>query len=173
MWWGVSFSVPELEKQERHYIRTKLSAYRFVPYHPGFWIRPLYKGDKFEQRLDSVFSNKHCLAIRFEFVHPLSRKEVSKLWNLNAINSGFKKCLALVKNSRKRIPLLQPEKVFIEKIYTGNDIVRVLFKDPLLPDAYLPDDWAAGKLKTEFALWYADIQKFSKPFLDKAIHGGC
>ncbi len=171
-WWGVSFSVPDKEKSERHYIRKKLTVYRFVSYHPGFWVRPLNRTEKLEQHLEKVFSNKYCCAIQFDFFNKISPKEVSALWNLYGINKDFEYGLEIVKESRRKTQGLAPKEAYKEKIITGNTIVNILFKDPLLPDIYLPENWAAIKLKREFALWNKEITESSKIFIENLNKGG-
>ena len=165
-WWGISFSVPEIQKPERHRIRKKLAAYRFVTFHPGFWVRPLNKLEKLEQSLESVFMNKHCCVIKFTFHNGISKEEVSSLWNLDDINKDFVRGLDIIKESKKRLALFSPEEAFREKIITGGSIVSILFKDPLLPEIYLPRDWAAEKLKREFVLWDKEISDISNILLE-------
>jgi len=171
-WWGVSFSVPELEKPERHRIRIKLAAYRFVSLNPGFWVRPLNRAEKLEQSLESVFSNKHCCVINFDFHNGISREEVAKLWNLDDVNKDFLRGLEMIKESRKAVPGFSPEEAFREKIITGEKIVSILFKDPLLPEIYLPLNWAAKKLKKEFVFWNREISEISNILFKNLEQGG-
>ncbi|MFP4016645.1 MAG: PaaX family transcriptional regulator C-terminal domain-containing protein [Halanaerobiales bacterium] len=164
-WWGVSFSLPDEKNTKRYYIRKKLSVYRFVSYNPGFWIRPLNRSENLEKKLNKVFSSKYCCVTKFEFYNEISKEEVSTLWNLEDINKDFKNALEIIKESRMKILKLSPEEAFKAKILTGNSIVNTLFRDPLLPKIYLPENWAAEKLKSQFDLWNEEINKISKEFL--------
>lgn len=171
-WWGVSFSVPAVEKAERHYIRKKLMAYRFVSYNPGFWVRPLNRGEKLEQRLESVFANKHCRAIEFDFFDNITAEQISSLWKLGEINIEFERGLQIIYDSRVKIQHMSPADAYIERLLSGDSIVNILFKDPLLPEIYLPNDWAAQRLKSEFTLWDNQISKISKRYLENIDKGG-
>ena len=46
-----------------------------------------------------------------------------------------------------------PKYALQEKMYTGGIIVDLLFKDPLLPDIFLPKDWKGDELKKKFKIW--------------------
>ena len=171
-WWGVSFSVPDVEKKARHYIRKKLTAYRFVSLNPGFWVRPKNKADQLEHHLQSIISNKHCCMIQFDFFNELSKGTASALWNLKALNKDFEDGLELIRESREKIRHLSPAAAFKEKIITGDNVVNILFKDPMLPELFLPDHWAAGALKRAFALWNKEITEISNVYLNTIECGG-
>lgn len=92
-WWGVLFSVPELEKGNRYRIRKKLTAYRFAPLFAGTWIRPHHPKDKMEIRLKSIRQNPYCRMIRFESMDEMTRTEAGRLWKLDTVNKAFRKGL--------------------------------------------------------------------------------
>ncbi|MBN2049360.1 MAG: hypothetical protein JW760_02865 [Spirochaetales bacterium] len=168
-WWGVSFSVPDIKKQDRHYIRKKLSLYRFVSYNPGFWIRPRHKEEHLENHLEKVFSSTYCCALQFEFFSTPDEEEISALWNLPEVNALCRQGLSIIEESRKRFRDFSPEEAFIEKMLRGGEIVEILFRDPLLPDIFLPAGWSGPELKREFSAWNRELTDLSKSIFDMTI----
>ncbi len=167
MWWGIFFSVPEVKKAERYKIRKKLLSYRFVSLYPGFWIRPMNKLEKLEKSLSNIFNNEHCKVIKFQGHKEFSRKEVSKLWNLDEINNKFKKGLELLNEKMSLLTTMAPIEALKERMITGGLIVDILFKDPLLPDMFLPNDWKADELKKKFEIWDKITTEKSRSYWEK------
>jgi phenylacetic acid degradation operon negative regulatory protein len=166
-WWGVLFTVPDIEKYTRHYIRKKLSAYRFASLYPGFWVRPLHPKEKIEYYLANIFSNSHCRVIEFNFLEQASPIDVAELWNLNQINLAFESCLQAINESFAAQPNLTPQQALIERMTVGEKIVKSLELDPLLPKQFLPSNWLGIELKRQFATWDRALTKLSLPYVNR------
>jgi phenylacetic acid degradation operon negative regulatory protein len=166
-WWGIAFSVPEIEKPARHRIRKKILAYRFVSLYPGFWIRPFNESEEIENRLSSLISNGYCKLIRFNFFMEITKQEVSGLWSLDKVNLEFKRGLKLLESRYDDIDTYSPAEALKQRMLTGNMIIEILFKDPLLPALFLPQDWKAGELKSKFFKWDRKITDVSRPYWKK------
>ena len=63
--------------------------------------------------------------------------------------------------------MLNPQQAFREKILEGNSIVNALFKDPMLPDEFLPVNWKANELRQDFSHYMKTLNSQSKPFVEK------
>jgi len=166
-WWGMLFSVPDIKKSKRYYIRKKLLAYRFVSLYPGFWIRPFNEKENIKDSLKNLIGNKFCRIIKFYYFYNISNEEVKKLWKLDEVNRSFKYGLRIIKKSREKLKTLSPDKGLIEEIIVGGKIVKILFKDPLLPKKFLSIDWQGEELKEKFSIWIKEIKKISKPYWEK------
>ena len=165
--WGIIFSIPESKKEERHKIRKKLKYYRFAPLYPGFWIRPYNPIEKIDIFLKNIFKNENCKIIKFLNYKDFKKNEINKLWNLNNINNGFIKGLNIINKKKETITNISPEDALKERMYTGEIIIKQLFKDPLIPDNLLPEDWKGDELKKEFKLWDKITTEKSKPYWKK------
>jgi len=163
-WWGIIFSVPEINKEARHKIRKKLTAYRFASLHPGFWIRPRNKNEKIEVKLKKVFEDNYCNVIIFDYFKEIEKKEIIKLWKLDKINDSFIEGLDLIHNKLKIIKNISLIEALKEKMVTGNTIIKILFADPLLPDIFLPDNWIGVELKKAFHDFDKIMTDISKPY---------
>ncbi|MCP4129806.1 MAG: hypothetical protein GY754_02200 [bacterium] len=168
-WWGILFSVPNIEKSKRYDIRKKLSEYRFASLYPGFWIRPLNPAENLETSLADIFHNDHCKAIRFSHFDDISTAEVSSLWKLDDINKQFEYGLTLIEEKRSRMHNFNPEQALVEKMIVGDTIVNILFSDPLLPGQFLPNNWKGEPLKKEFFSWNKEITEISRAYWSKVI----
>jgi phenylacetic acid degradation operon negative regulatory protein len=168
-WWGVLFSVPELEKEERYRIRKKLTAYRFAPLFAGTWIRPSHPKDKMEMRLQSIRRSPHCRMIRFEVMADMTKTEVVRLWKLDTVNKAFQKGLEKIQRSRKSLANLSPERAFVAGMETSSEIVNILFSDPLLPERFLPKSWKGNALREAFKEWNQVSSERSRPFWENVL----
>ncbi|MCK5149234.1 hypothetical protein KAR48_20940 [bacterium] len=169
-WWGVLFSVPEIDKEQRHRIRTLLGVYRFVPLYAGIWICPAHQDDEIEERFSSIRMNPHCRLVRLQMLDLISRKDATRLWKLDQVNSTFSAALNHLYKSDKEIKVLSPESAFVMHMKLGEQIVNALAVDPLLPAAFLPDDWLGDRLKTSFNEWSRMMQAKSESFWGNIIY---
>jgi DNA-binding transcriptional regulator PaaX len=64
---------------------------------------------------------------------------------------------------------LSPAEAFAERYRSGGLIVDALFRDPLLPPAFLPADWPAGELRRLFAELDATLERRSRPFWESIL----
>jgi phenylacetic acid degradation operon negative regulatory protein len=163
-WWGVLFSVPELQKEARYRIRVKLAYYRFASLYAGTWIRPFHEAEHMETHLQKIAKNPHCKMIRFRCSGAITKKDVARLWKLTDIHREFKEALTVLSQSGKKLSTLTPERAFVEGMHTSSRIVDILFKDPLLPDCFLPSGWKGRELKQRFKEYNRIVQNRSKPF---------
>ncbi len=149
-WWGVLFSVPESRKDERYRIRKLLTQYRFAGFTPGFWARPQNAEEHLEISLRKVFEHEYCRIINFKPHKKISPQEARQLWKLTKTNSEFKKGLSVIQSIKSNLHSVSPEEALVQKMLTGGVIVAILFKDPLLPDIFLPENWLGNLLRKEF-----------------------
>ncbi len=173
LWWGVIFSVPDIQKNERYYFRKKLLAYRFASLHPGFWIRPLHQTDQMDTNLEKIFLNPHCRVIQFNFFKKISSQEIDDLWGISQVNVEFKKALKTLAESNSGLSSLSPEEALVERMRIGNHAVVALAKNPLLPPIFLPDNWLGETLKKTFYEWDQTVTKLAWPYVRQIFEGGC
>lgn len=166
-WWGILFSVPDIKKAERHRIRKKLLAYRFVSWYPGFWIRPFHAAERIEQVMQSLFQSPHCQAIRFHPVREFTQAEVATLWRLEQVEAECRRGLTLLTQKRVELVSWSPEQALVEKMEVGGAVIPILFQDPLLPEEYLPADWNMEALRKSFFQWDRDVTDASKPYWEE------
>lgn len=81
-WIAAVFSVPQKQKELRYKFRKKLTAYRFAPFYPGFWIKPFHPKEKTIQALESFSETDFFSLIKFSHIKELTKEKVNELWDL-------------------------------------------------------------------------------------------
>jgi len=168
-WWGYIYSLPSKEKVLRHKVRTKLSLYRFVSLYPGCWIRPLNIEKDEEQIKENFFDLSNSGfgdLVKMNFHRVPDKTRIQNLWNIKSINKEFKDGIKLIKESELKLKNIKSDNAFALKMYVGNIIVKLLFKDPLLPDYYLPDNWKGKDLRNIFFSWEKKATKAARKFIE-------
>ena len=165
-WWGFLYSLPAADKSLRHTIRAKLSAYRFVSLYSGCWIRPLRKIEKIDEKLSGFIGSGYGHLVNMTFAVELSPEKVCQLWDLPSVINEFDRGLELISSSLEMLKNADAGEAFRLKMLTGNEIVQILFKDPLLPDCYLPENWKGSDLRRMFAIWEDSVSVKSKLYLN-------
>jgi phenylacetic acid degradation operon negative regulatory protein len=166
-WWGVLFSVPELEKEIRYRIRKKLTFYRFAPLFAGTWIRPLHTDEAMEIYLQSILESPRCRMIRFVSMDGITKADAARLWKLDLVNRAFRKGLDTVNRNLMSLGVLSPEEAFVRGMQISSEIVDILFKDPLLPDRFLPKTWKGEALRKAFNEWHRAASEQARPVWEK------
>lgn len=169
-WWGILFTVPNMEKAQRHSIRKKLLAYRFTNLYPGFWIRPLHPKEKIEMHLETLINNEYCTLIRFDFFREITNEEISRIWRLDEVMHSFEAVIETVREHLDRAQEYTPEEGLKYKLLVGNKIVNALFADPMLPDEFLPSHWKGDELRTLFRDFDSTMTDIARPYVNKIIN---
>ena len=171
-YWGIAFSLPAAAKSERYRLTKKLSLFRFAPLYPGYWIRPCREREKMEKKLENVFSNPHCTAVRFHPWRPLDNDKIEAMWSLNAVATSLRAADRTAEAALQRLKNTPPERAFAQRYATGGKIVSALFRDPLLPPAFLPRGWPADRLRGLFTKFDAAALRLSRPFWESVLGKG-
>jgi len=165
-WWGFIYGLPSKEKALRHKVRTKLLFHRFSSLYPGCWIRPLNKKEKIEEKLFDFSNSDYGDLIKMKFQESLGKTRIQNLWNIKSINMEFIDGIKLIKESESKLNYISTNEAFVVKMYVGNIIVKLFFKDPLLPDYYLPDNWMGMELRKYFFSWGKRVTKAAESFIE-------
>lgn len=168
-WWGISISLPKNEKSQRYYIGKKLVSHRFAALHPGFWIRPYNKNEKIEEKLIDIIKCKNSKVVLFKFFSEEELAKIPVIWNIMEINQEYKECIDYITMCYDDYNLENPREALVGKMTIGNIVVKQLFKDPLLPERFLPDDWQGDKLRIAFKKWDSLTTIKSKPYWKQVI----
>lgn len=159
-WVLIAFSIPEKSRDLRYRLRSRLSRVGFAQVTGGLWIAP--EGLEADARLviESLGVSEHVDVFRSEHIAFRSMPEaVSEWWDLEAIASEYRDFSSAFKplmlDYQKGKINKTPDRAFI-------DYTRVLtawrplpYRDPGLPAAHLPKNWA-GIEATEMFFYFYD-----------------
>ena len=168
-YWGVIFSVPDAKSENRHSIRKKLTKYRFACLNPGFWIRPLHPEEAIPEILNNILTSGFCRLIRFANHSEFTVEEINAMWNLQEINKHFQDGLRLLAESFDSLSIASPQQAFVLKMTVGNDLVQLIFDDPMLPPDFLPSDWQGDSIREQFQRFDNLATARSKPFWENIL----
>ncbi len=163
-WWAYIFTIASNEKKLRYQVRSKLVNNRFISLYPGFWIRPYNENEKIDGKIKDISTGEFGHLTKSKFITDLGINQIKQLWHIEKINKDFLESLELINHSRFLLKESTPQEAFILKMNTGNDVINTLFRDPLLPGCYLPDNWAGTELRNEFIQWELEVTSVSKIF---------
>lgn len=166
-WVLIAFSIPEKSRDLRYRLRSRLARVGFAQVTGGLWIAP--EGLEADARLviESLGVSEHVDVFRSEHVAFRGMPEaVSEWWDLNAItgeyqdfSSAFKPLM--IDYQRQKIKKT-PDQAFI-------DYTRVLtawrplpYRDPGLPAAHLPKNWAGIEATEMFFYFYDTLGQFAQ-----------
>ncbi|MBI9107429.1 MAG: hypothetical protein JEZ04_11855 [Spirochaetales bacterium] len=152
-WWGYVFTIPSGDKNLRYKVRTKLEKYRFVSLYPGYWIRPFHESEKIDEKFNDLMNSGYGHLIKVEFISELTKEGISELWKIESVNEDFETGLKHLNESILKLPNVDPQEAFRLKMLIGNEIVHLLFRDPLLPKCFLPNNWKGEELRKLFSDW--------------------
>jgi|TARA_B110000503_G_C7160027_1_gene419215 phenylacetic acid degradation operon negative regulatory protein len=159
-WVLVAFSIPEKSRDLRYRLRSRLSRVGFAQVTGGLWIAP--EGLEADARLviESLGVSQHVDVFRSEHVAFRSLPDaVGGWWDLDSISSEYTDFATSFE------PLMhdyQSGAVTMTALQAFIDYTRVLtswrplpYRDPGLPAAHLPGEWA-GIQGTEMFFYFYD-----------------
>lgn len=144
---GVLFSFPENNNPIRYNVRTKLKAYRFARFNPGFWIRPINLKSQYPQEILEMEKKGIIRVIEFKPNKFIMPKEANQLWNLEKLRKQMNYEIINIEKSMKKISISNNSEAFKLRFTGADGAIKQLAQDPLLPKTLLPKDWPANKLR--------------------------
>ena len=169
-WLGVLFTIDENNKEKRYQMRKRLIVYRFAPQYPGVWMRPLNRIENEKYNFEKILNNENSKLIRFNYSETITTKEVQNLWKIRSINKEYENGIRIIEKEQKKIDNLNPELALIQKMEIGNALIELIFKDPLLPPEFLPEDWKGNQLRKEYFALDKILTEISKPYWKKIFN---
>lgn len=107
---------------------------------PGLWVRPNNLAGGLE-RLVADLESLGLDALQGSFLmhrlDPGAARELRELWQPAAINAQYLQYIAVLKQALRRLSGRQKPEILVETIQLGSDTIRLLLKDPLLPEEFV------------------------------------
>ncbi|WP_058300651.1 PaaX family transcriptional regulator C-terminal domain-containing protein [Gorillibacterium timonense] len=159
LWCMVLFEVPEADRRKRDRLRSDLLQLGFGALYKSVYVSPWDCRDEVV-RLSELYEITDCVTVmESRFLHNcISVDKARDLWQLDAIQdlyvSGeswyrteFAPALELVKGGEAGDDGLG---LFVRFLELGEKIADFSLRDPMLPDALLPQDWRGKQVLLEF-----------------------
>ena len=145
-WLVLAVSVPEIQRQLRHSLRTRLTWAGLGSPLPGLWLTPdVGKEKQVQTVLDDLGVDAYA------FTGPLGAvgdrdQLVADAWHLTDVEASYRAFLAEFASSR----VGRPEQAFTSQVRLVQAWRRFPFLDPGLPAELLPSSWPGARAATLF-----------------------
>jgi phenylacetic acid degradation operon negative regulatory protein len=170
-YWGVTFSVPEKHSASRHYIRKKLTLYRFACLNPGLWIRPAHPNENIPEIFGNILSDGFCRLIRFTNQTEFTPEQIAAMWNLEEVSRQMSAGLVMLAQAEQEVASLSVQQALVSKMTVGEAAVRIISSDPMLPPLFLPSNWEGETIRERFKRFAHLATALSKPYWVRIYEG--
>ncbi|WP_448628615.1 PaaX family transcriptional regulator [Geodermatophilus sp. URMC 64] len=143
-WVQVVFTVPEVQREKRHELRSRLAGLGFGPVAPGVWVAPGTLTEEVEVALERQGLAGYVDLFRGEHLGyaPL-RERVRQWWDLDAVEAGYAQFLAAYRPLARLVARRPPpdDEAFAAYVRMLTVWRRLRYRDPGLPLELLPARW--------------------------------
>ncbi|MCC6748366.1 MAG: hypothetical protein IT371_11955 [Deltaproteobacteria bacterium] len=133
---------------------TALEVFHFAQLRRGLWIRPAnlsFTDAQLQERLADLDGRSAGALLVCRFVNRRRERALARrLWPLPQQAKACRQALRRLERSLAALPALSLEAALQESFVVGGEVIRLLFRDPLLPTELLPASWPAGELRALF-----------------------
>ncbi|WP_214406637.1 PaaX family transcriptional regulator [Pseudonocardia lacus] len=148
-WLVLLVSVPEVRRQLRHRLRTRLAWAGLGSPAPGVWLSP--DPDK-QDEVAKVLADLQLTAVSSSFVGPFGaigseRELVAQAWDLAEVEQAYEGFLRTFSEAAATGPT---NDILSNQIHLVHAWRRFPFLDPKLPAELLPDRWAGTRAAAVF-----------------------
>lgn len=172
--WTMAIIPPSL-KSSRDDLRDELLWLGFGQITPGVYAHPTYKDSAIDVRLDELQSSGRLIVMRGSILSPAaSANLVAMGWDLDDLGRRYKRFIdmfspvATALNGSGNAPLAS-DIAFILRTLLLHEYRKTHLRDPLLPAALLPNDWAGTDAQRLCRDLYAKVFPASEQYLSEAV----
>ena len=144
-WILAVFSVPEIEREKRHQLRSRLAGLGFGTVAAGVWVAPAHIYDEATEVLGRAALTSYVELFRADHLaFGDLRTRVGEWWDLaglQALYRQFLDCHGQVLASYRRRRAVDDRQAFAQFIAALTDWRRLPYADPGLPAELLPRGW--------------------------------
>ncbi len=142
-WRVVIFDVPESKRRSRDALRERLKKQGFAMLQSSVYISTYDYGKEFLDFLQAKGLMGKALILESKQKHLGNPRDLAnKVWRLEEINSEYREVIDRL-STRFGVKGIEKRKEFLKRVY--QDYLKILIKDPFLPEELLPNEWLAGK----------------------------
>ncbi|MFQ5617220.1 MAG: PaaX family transcriptional regulator C-terminal domain-containing protein, partial [Anaerolineales bacterium] len=147
-WQLVVYSLPEEKRSKRHTLRTQLTWLGFGSLTPGAWISPHDRSTELERLFTDLEVGHLVDMFSGPYLGPSSgQKLVTRCWELDGLETKYHDFItryqpAYIQCRSQNSGALEPEDCFVRRFWLMHEFQAFTLKDPNLPIALLPLNWA-------------------------------
>jgi phenylacetic acid degradation operon negative regulatory protein len=161
-WTVVAFSVPEVQRQRRHAIRTSLRWLGFSALYDGLWCSPWPEQEAVLKMLSDL-GIPSATVMRAD-IDPRSSEQAISAWDLEAVKKEYLEFEVefspMLENVRRGA--LTASEALVERTKVMDSWRNFLGVEPDLPVDLLPDDWPRSRMRELFVELYDSLAPVAK-----------
>lgn len=151
-WISIIAWAPGAGRAVRDRLRVVLRVLKLANLQPGVWIRPDNLDLSFEDVIEEFGFKKDVVWMRGALRHGEEESVLAGgLFNVARHAKAIERACRDLGASMARLDRLSPGRALAETFAVGGRAIKVMFEDPLLPDALLPRGWRGDALRKLFA----------------------
>jgi phenylacetic acid degradation operon negative regulatory protein len=179
LWRLVVYSLPESKRDLRHALRGQLIWLGFGPLAPATWISPHDRRAELEYVCDELDIRAHVDIFSEMALHSSSdRALVERCWDLLALDAEYREFVKRYQpeyQACRRLSAEQMERAadvcFTRRFWLTHAFLPFPRKDPGLPIALLPSDWAGFAARQLFDDYRRLLEPYAGKFVDEVMRG--
>jgi phenylacetic acid degradation operon negative regulatory protein len=179
LWRLVVYSLPESKRDLRHALRGQLIWLGFGPLAQATWISPHDRRAELEYVCDELGIRAHVEIFSGMVLHSSSdRALVERCWDLPALEAEYREFAARYRPEYEACRALGAEQLgrtadicFTRRFWLTHAFLPFPRKDPGLPIALLPPDWAGFDARQLFDEYRGLLEPYANQFVDEVMRG--
>jgi phenylacetic acid degradation operon negative regulatory protein len=178
LWQLVVYSLPESKRGQRHDLRVQLIWLGFGPLAPATWISPRDRRAELEYVCNELGLAAHVelfSGVRQHSDH--TQALVERCWDLPALAAEYQQFVArhdadFAELERMSAQCLwqQTGLCFARRFWLTHEFLPFPRKDPNLPTALLPSDWAGFGARRLFERYRQLLEPYANQYVDAVMH---
>jgi phenylacetic acid degradation operon negative regulatory protein len=164
--------VPPTLKTRRDDLRDELSWLGFGQITPGVFAHPTYQASAIDARLDELQASAQLVVMKGSILsQAASANLVAMGWDLDDLGRRYKRFIDMfspVATALDTAPLAG-DVAFILRTLLLHEYRKIHLRDPLLPAALLPEDWAGTDAQKLCRDLYASVFPASEQYLSATV----
>lgn len=156
-WTVVVFSVPNVEKDARHLLRSRLRWLTFSPLYDAVWISPHDSRDAIVEQLQDLGISDAVVFRATDLVDlPGGTARLASAWDIDALATEYERYVRRYRELADRAIRgeVPPDEALVRRTELVDDWRKFARDDPDLPRQFLPDGFPRGKARELFLTTY-------------------
>lgn len=163
--------VPASLKQQRDSLRHELAWLGFGQIAPGVFVHPTHTEETIRARLAELESTGELIVIQGARIAQTSDANLVAIgWDFGDLARRYRRFASMFRPlDEGRAQTLSGETAFILRTLLLHEYRKIHLRDPLLPAALLPPDWAGAEAQEICRRLYAKVFPASEQYLSSAV----
>jgi phenylacetic acid degradation operon negative regulatory protein len=156
-WTVVVFSVPNVDKDSRHILRSRLRWLTFSPLYDAVWISPHDRTEAIVEQLQDLGISDAVVFRATDLVDlPGGRARLASAWDIEALAAEYERYLSRYRDLADRAIRgdVPPREALVQRTELVDDWRKFARDDPDLPRQFLPDDYPRAMGRELFLTTY-------------------